>query len=208
MTQTAHKTESTILNPGDAFKGGFFAGNFMLKGQCYALIVAPKETGEYSDINWNNGYSFIEGATSYNDGLANTLAMAEAGSELAKWMRSLDINDKTDWYLPSQDEREILYRHLKPTTNKNYLYNRSGINVSAVPPTYPYSKDLPAQTQAEHFKQGGEQAFENAWYWSSTQHADNAYYAWCQHFGNGRQDYNHEDLKLHARAVRRVAVAI
>lgn len=191
---------------GAPFAGGFYAGQFRIGEQAYALIAAPKDEGEHTDTAWNDGRDAVEGATSYNDGLANTEAMATAGIDLASWARGLRIAGNDDWYLPSQDELELCYRNLKPTSNENYPYGRSGINVSALPPTYPYSETNPAQTGVTAFQECGEQAFDGAWYWTSTQHAAYAYCAWCQHFGNGNQRDDRKVSELRARAVRRLPI--
>lgn len=89
---------------GTAMAGGFYAGRIRLDdGTVYALIVAPKAEGEHKPAQWIGGYKDVPGAISYNDGLANTGAMAEAGSDLARWARDLRIGGHDDWYLPSQD---------------------------------------------------------------------------------------------------------
>ena len=168
---------------GTSMGGGFYAGRIRIGEQVFALIVAPKAEGEHEDTPWNKSVKSVEGAQSYFDGAANTNAMALAGSKLAKWAQWLRIGGHDDWYLPSQDELEVMYRNLKPTTKNNDLWGRSGINISAVPPAYPYGSDAPAQTMAEAFQAGGDQAFDKAWYWSSTQHASNSDYAWNQNFG-------------------------
>jgi hypothetical protein len=191
---------------GAAFGGGFYAGQINLSGTIFALIVAPKEVGEVSEKAWHKDEVAVDGAKSYFDGLANTNAMLEAGSDLAKWARDLRISDNDDWYIPSQDELEILYRNLKPSTRENWCYARSGINLSSVPSTYPYTPKSPVQTDIAPFQEGGEQAFETDWYWSSTQHASNSDYAWCQHFTNGNQYGNSKNNELRARAVRRIAI--
>jgi hypothetical protein len=138
--------------------------------------------------------------------MANTDAMVAAGSNLAKWARDLRIDGHDDWYLPSQDELEIIYRNLKPTTQENYLYSRSGINASAAPATHPYTASSPTQTTASAFQEGGEEAFAPEWYWSSTQHAAGSDYAWQQDFDNGYQVVTHKDDEVRARAVRRLAI--
>lgn len=195
--------ETPLPAIGAPFQGGFFAGLINVNGQRHALIVAPKATGEHDDTRWISDYKPVPGAKSYDDGLANTTAMAEAGSELAKWARGLDIGGLSDWYLPSQDELEVCYRNLKPTTRENYCYARSGINLSALPPTRPYTPEHPVQTPAAAFQQGGEEAFADEWYWSSTQHASYSDFAWLQHFYYGHQDYDDSNSQLRARAVRR-----
>ncbi len=191
---------------GTGMGGGYYAGRIRVGEDVFALIVAPKDEGEHQPAIWIPKDKDVHGAKSYNDGLANTQAMAEAGSKLAKWARDLRIAGHNDWYLPSQDELEIIYRNLKPTTDENWCYARSGINLHAVTPTLPYTPDFPVQTEAELFKAGGEQAFETAWYWSSTQHVSNSYYAWYQTFYDGYQHCYNQYNELRARAVRRLKI--
>lgn len=182
----------------------FYAGRIRIKTIEYALIVAPKALGEIADGPWNKSTKAVDGATSFFDGLANTLAMAEAGSKLAKAVLALSIDGQTDWYLPALDELEICYRNFKPTTDDNSPYGRSGINVSAVPPTYPYAVAEPAQTSNVLFRAGAAEAFDAVYYWSSTQHASFTGTAWYQLFLNGTQDLWHKVISFRARTVRRV----
>lgn len=163
---------------GSSFEGGFFAGQININGEQFGLIVSPKADGDHDDIEWNASSSMVEGAKSFNDGAANTEAMAAAGSELAKWARGLEIGGFNDWYVPSQDELEVIYRNLKPTSETNSLYARSGINVSTG--TYPYTREVPPQTPAENFRSGGDHALNDEWYWSSTQSALHSGWAWAQ----------------------------
>jgi hypothetical protein len=187
-------------------EGGFYAGRILIAGVLYALIVAPKAEGERKPGVWSKSEKSIAGAMSWNDGLANTGAMSDAGSALAKWAQGLTIGGYSDWYLPALDELELCYRYLKPTAEPSYLWSRSGINVSAVPPTYPYVADSPAQTEHEIFRAGGAEAFADEIYWSSTQHASGSNYAWSQHFSNGCQSYWFKGHHFRARVVRRLAI--
>ena len=189
---------------GTSMGGGFYAGRIRIEDQVYALIVAPKAEGELEGPPWIARNKSVPGALSYCDGLTNTQAMEAAGSKLAKWALDLVIDGHDDWYLPAQDELEVLYRNLKPGTQENYCWARSGINLSAVEPTRPYTPALPAQTLAEAFQAGAGEAFAESYYWSSTQHASHSVYAWCQYFTRGGQDCSYKDDKLRARAVRRV----
>lgn len=191
---------------GTAMGGGFYAGRIMIDGKPFALIVAPKAEGEHKPAIWIPNYKEVPDARSYNDGMANTQAMAEAGSKLAEWSLGLEIGGTNDWYLPSQDELEIIYRNLKPTTDKNSCYARSGINLSTFEPTRPYTPDFPLQTPAEAFHKGGAEAFADDWYWSSTQHVSASGFAWCRGFGSGGQDYSFTYDVLRARAVRRLPI--
>ena len=191
---------------GTAMGGGFYAGRIMIASQVFALIVAPKAEGEHKDTIWIGRGKDVAGAKSYFDGIANTKAMADAGSKLGKWALDLRIAGNDDWYLPAQDELEIIYRNLKPTTEENWCYARCGINLSAFPPTYPYTPEFPAQTNAEAFKAGSAEAFDQTYYWSSTQRASHSDFAWDQHFNVGTQYYYDKSAEWRARAVRRLAI--
>lgn len=162
--------QSAGLAIGAAIAGGFYAGSIRVGDQVYGLIVAPKSEGDHDDIAWNKSLKKVEGAQFYFDGRANTQAMAEAGSKAAQWALGLKINGHDDWYIPSRDELELVYRNLKPGKEENYTY-RHGENPSSVPVGYPYTEDAPGQTEVEAFRSGGAEAMEEAWYWTSTQYA-------------------------------------
>jgi hypothetical protein len=201
MKSSTKEIQSII---GTEMGGGFYAGRIVSEGKTYALIVAPKDGGEHAPVQLLNDSNNGQFALSYNDGLANTNELAKAGSKLAKWVRDLRIGDNDDWYLPAQDELEIIYRNLKPTTNKNYIFNRSGINLSAVEPTRPYTKDFPLKTTAELFQEGNSEAFNDVWYWTSTCVGDAS--AWVQFFHGGDQSDNFVSGNSRARAVRRLEI--
>lgn len=186
---------------GTSFEGGFYAGRFNCDGAVYALIVSPKAQGETS-MPWGEYGKDIPGARSCFNGLANTQAMAEAGSDLAKWALDLNISGHTDWYIPSRDELEMLYRAFKPTAEENDCSFRDGDNASSIPAGYPYTAEEPSQTAAASaFRDGGAEAFADAWYWASTQYSPGS--AWNQTFGAGGQNTSHKYGELRARAVRR-----
>ena len=98
--------------PGIAFGGGYYACRFFIDDQAYALIVAPKATGAIDPMPWIESTANVAGATSYNDGLANTAAMVKAGSALAKKITGLRIGKFKDWYLPSRLESLIAHHEL------------------------------------------------------------------------------------------------
>lgn len=193
-----------VPNISEPFAGGYFVGKIRVGEVVYALIVAPKAEGEHDDTPWNKSVKPVEGARSFYDGRANTEAMAAAGSKLAKWALDLNIGGFTDWYLPSRDELELCYRAFKPTKDENYCWR--GDNPSSVPVGYAYSREEPAQTSVEAFREGGSEAFDTVWYWSSTQYAGYDAYAWMQNFVDGGQSLVPKSYAYRARAVRRVAI--
>lgn len=185
---------------GTPLAGGFYAGQIYIGDTLKGLVVAPKAAGEIKG-RWLHKLVDVPGAESYFDGLANTQAMANAGSELAKWALGLQIGGTDErwsaWHLPARDQLELLYRHLKPTTDKNVRF--SGDNPSSSPVGYAY-RDLPKQTELQAFAAGGAEAMSDWWYWSSTQYS--ADYAWCQGFNLGNQYYDVKEAEGWARAVR------
>ncbi len=203
MDQSTQQETPAIGTP---MRGGFFGGQVVVNERLYNLILAPKALGQTeNDMVYLDDGKDIP-AKSYNDGLANTKAMADAGSGLAKWALGLNIDGCTDYYIPSQDELEVLYRAFKPTTETNWCYFRSGINLSTPVPTRPYTPAFPPQTSLDAFRKDGREAFDTAWHWSSTQYVAGPSDAWCQHFGYGDQDYDGVSSALRARAVRRELV--
>ncbi|WP_082054817.1 DUF1566 domain-containing protein [Cupriavidus basilensis] len=202
---TISQVEADSLRAGDAAGGGFYAGQIRQADGVYALIVAPKGTGEHAESVWNSDRSRVDGALSYFDGAANTAAMAEAGSDLAKWALGLQVNGNHDWYLPARDELELIYRNLKPTAG-NYAGFRDGENPSSAPAGYAYTEELPTQTRVLLFQEDGSEVLEAEPYWSSTQSASNSYDAWVQGFNAGFQSLNLKSSEFRARAVRRLKI--
>jgi hypothetical protein len=188
---------------GTPLEGGFYAGRIRLPDGEYAVIVSPRAAGDHDDIKWGP-VKRLAGALSFFDGLANTKAMAEAGSKAAKWALGLSVGGFSDWYIPSRDELELCYRNLKPTDQENWCYR--GDNPSSVPVGYAYMPDAPAQTEASAFRKGSAEAFDDTWYWTSTQSAGGSGYAWYQGFGGGGQGCYGKDGYGRVRAVRRVKV--
>lgn len=189
---------------GTPWEGGFFDGVYAIGQDVFAQVAAPKALGEIGPRIWHrNTELLIPGADSFVDGLANTIAMAEAGSELAQKVLELRIAGFDDWHIGARDQVELQYRHLKPTDDENYVY-RHGDNPSSLPVGYPYSLHLPGQTSVNLFRQGGSEAFEPTWYWSSTQYSANL--AWLQDFGGGLQFAYGKVYRGLVRAVRRFKV--
>lgn len=186
-----------------ALGGGFYMGLINHNGQPHAVIRAPKAEGHFVDVAWGEYGQKVEGADSYTDGLANTIAMAEAGSEPARKVLALKIGGAEDWSLPARDQLELCYRAAKPTAEENYTY-RSGENPSAVPPTHAYTEQRPAQTADALFQDGGAEAFDDRYYWSSTQYSADC--AWTQHFTGGNQGTSNKDNEFRAFAVRMIPV--
>jgi hypothetical protein len=163
------RTNLIVPTIGALVEGGLFHGVLLIAGQLWGEVTAPKAEGEITGHTWLPTYQDVPGAASDFDGLANTVAMAEAGSTLAQAARALRINGRDDWYLPARGGQLLQWGNLRAVLD-------------------------PAE------------AFEGAWYWSSTQYSRN--YAFYQFFGNG---YTYGDSGKsweggRARAVRRFLI--
>lgn len=151
---------------GQAYGGGYYAGNINVAGNVYAILLAPKGTGETSSIAWADDRALEDTWYSDSDSVPNTAALIRQGSPVALWADALNIGGFTDWQVPSRGALEIIYRNAKPFTNANVT--NTGTNAAAVPPTGNYTAGVPAQSTAAVFQSGGAQALELATYWSST----------------------------------------
>jgi hypothetical protein len=189
---------------GAPYGGGYFTGIIVVEGKRYALITAGAE-GELRGA-WHPEAPRLEGALSRCDGKDNTLDMEESDSPLANQAAALTIGGFTDWYIPSRDELEMMYRAFKPTDQRNYADGEDGLNPNSDPVGLAYAKEFPLQTTVENFRAGGADALSPAWYWSSTQHASNPSLAWGQYFGDGIQGFIRKSNEVRARAVRRLPI--
>lgn len=181
---------------GAAVFGGFFAGLIMQSDGLHMVI----DMGKANDLEGQKYGCYGEKITadSPTDSLANTIAMAEAGSEVAKEALSRGMAIAADGAL------EMFYRHFKPTTDKNYCSFKDGDNPGSVPPGQRYTEDSPAQTTVATHQAGGPEAFEPTWYLSSTQCS--AYGAYGQGFEDGNQRTFYKDRKARVRLVRTIKV--
>ena len=192
---------------GSAYEGGFFAGQISTAGNGiadYNLVIAPKSSGENSSKQWKTTNTLTAGTSSVIDGPTNSSNMNNASHPAGQFCEGLSIGGFSDWYMPAQNELEVCYFNLKPTTALNNT--TSGANTYAVPsrPSN-YTTDNPAQTAATDFQDGNSEAFAAANYWSSTEVS--AGDAFRPFFSNGNQGGGAaKTAASYIRAVRRVAV--
>lgn len=191
---------------GDAFGGGFFAGQIDVSGTKYNLVVADKSVGE-AVKKWGP-QADSTGFTSIIDGPTNSAGISALGSnyEAARFCENLNTGGFTDWYLPALNELTTVYYYLKPGTTANNTGTGSTANaVSPQPISTNFSSGDPAQTTATSFQTGASsQEFAvSGNYWTSTEF--NADRARIRDFNTGDLGAQVKDtVSNYARAVRRV----
>lgn len=205
-SSAASNSVTPALVVGDAYQGGFYAGQISTAGNGVAdfnLVVSPSSSGDGGLRQWKTTNTDTTGTSSVIDGPTNSSNMNNASHPCAQFCEGLSIGGYTDWYMPAKNELEVCYYNLKPTTTSNST--ASGTNTNAVPSRGSnYTAGTPAQTSATDFKSTGAQAFVNGSHWSSTQFSDTD--AWNQGFDNGDQSSSAKTGTRRVRAVRRVAI--
>lgn len=156
---------------GTAMEGGYYVGRISIANTTYGLIVSPRSSGFKTFVAMKNDNTQDSLYTkSVNDGWSNTNNMADNTHGPAQWARALVINGHSDWYIPSRDEMEVLYRYFKPTTEQNSTATRpskmnvdssasNGTNDNSVPFGDAYTAISPNQTSVTLFKTNSSEAF-------------------------------------------------
>jgi hypothetical protein len=194
---------------GESFGGGYYAGLYSSTGDgvpTHFLVVSPKTTGQ-STLAWDPDLNTAAGSTSTSDGLTNSNSINDSSHPAAQFCRGLSIGGYTDWYLPSWYELQTVYNCLKPyeinstTTGTNGVV--PGINPYAVIP-HPnvYNAAIPSAVQNSSFRSGGAEAFNEDFYWTSTQITSTK--ARIVDFYGGRTYDDWKDSGYLVRAIRKV----
>jgi hypothetical protein len=210
-SSAASNSVTPLPTVGDAYQGGFFAGQISTAGNSiadYNLVIGPLSSTQ-SALAYKLIPSSDPGATSAIDGPANSASMNSATNPAAQFCEGLSVGGFSDWYMPAKNELEVCYYNLKPSTQNNFT--SSGINANAVPArasNYVLTGP-PTQTAATDFQDSNSEAFGSAIgptanYWSSTE--NNANNAAMQRFNSGYQESANKATDHRVRAVRRVAV--
>ena len=206
---SAASNSVTPIAVGDAFGGGFLAGQISTAGNSiadYNLVVGPVASAQNASIQFKTSNTGGD-PTSVINGPANSSTMNSATYPAAQFCEGLTIGGFSDWYMPAKNELEVCYYNLKPTTQQNNT--SSGINANAVPArasnyTGGPPATNPAQTAAADFQSTGAEDFALDFYWSSTEASSTQ--AASQWFLTGYQYDATKTTVIRVRAVRRVAV--
>jgi hypothetical protein len=217
-SSAASNSVTPLPTIGAAFGGGFFAGQISTAGNGiadYNIVIGPLSTAQSgTTLSYKNVATAVGGggAASFIDGPQNTANMVADGNATvypcAHFCNDLTTGGQSDWYMPAQNEIEVCYFNLKPTTTSNNT--GYGTNSNAVPARASvYTAGTPAQTTAADFVTStGAEAFSAVKYWSSTEAG--ATQARSEGFSNGQQGFNYgmptKNSAYLVRAIRRVAV--
>ena len=207
---SAASNSATPLAIGDAYQGGFLAGQISTTGNGiadYNLVVGPVASAQTTNKQWKTTATSTTGTSSVIDGPTNSSNMNNASHPAAQFCKAVTTGGYSDWYMPAKNELEVCYFNLKPTTVVNST-TQGGSNANAVPARGSnYTSGNPAQTSAADFQTtpgSGAEYFNSAFYWSSTQ--IDGLYGWVQTFNNGAQVNGYKPVGYRVRAIRRVAV--
>ena len=161
---------------GDRFQGGFYAGEYVLGGSTYFLILADK----VEEIKASYVSGALYGVSNYKlyvsdtDGLAatnwiafpTTVQTRANTNSLYYKVRQKNISGTTDWYYPSRAEMETIIANLYPTTTSAALFktggaqalgtsNPTGYWTSSIRPIYNYPSGFSWYLWASETKYGG-----------------------------------------------------
>ena len=206
----ASNSITPVLAIGDAYQGGYYAGQISTSGNSVAthnLVVGPNSSAYNSGRRLKTTSTGTSGTQSVIDGPTNSSNMNNADHPAAEFCEGVSAGGYSDWYLPAQNELDVCYFNLKPGSGNSNT--TAGINNNAVParPNKYTSNGIPAQTSATIFRTGGAEAFTTAAYWSSTEFQTT--FGKAQRWSDGYQGDTYgygKTSSLAVRAIRRVAV--
>jgi hypothetical protein len=108
------RIQSTLPPFGDLVEGGYFHGIYLLgASEIWGEVTCPRADGEITGKAWQDKRTDVVGATSDFDGLANTQAMAQAGSPLAEAALLCRAGGHDDWYVPARGGQLLQWANLR-----------------------------------------------------------------------------------------------
>lgn len=169
-----------IFNPGDQYGGGVYVGTtydevtatyfklFAMTGDHRGTSL-PFYTGTYGTEEILNTGSYRDGKLTCDIllGLPNV-----AEFPALQWATSQTLGGYTDWYIPSMDDLNLMYRVFKPSTEADYyepnyrdrsVLGYTGQGFDSMPNGYNYTLNYQSNTQQTSlvdFQVGGPFAYD------------------------------------------------
>lgn len=103
------------VSVGDEAGGGIYAGTDTISGISYHIIAGKKSSESPTTLHWKVESTFTDGASSDEDGLANTQAMEAAGIDdhpAAKYCINHEAGGFNDWHFPARNQVTLIYNAL------------------------------------------------------------------------------------------------
>lgn len=117
LTEPDDDVHTSALSPVGTFMpehGGFFHGVLLVGGRIYGEVTGPKAECEVRDLAWLAEHEDVPGARSGSDSLANTRAMAAAGSPLGLAAQACRSGGFDDWAVPARGSALLQHENLHP----------------------------------------------------------------------------------------------
>lgn len=173
-----HPADQPIPVLGEFYGAGYVAALIpWFDGAQAIVIVADAADGDFGDLEWDPNYEASPGATSFHDGLANSISIDDDQHPAAKACRAYRAGGHEDWHLLAQIPQDAVKVNCQPE-----------------------------RTLIDIFKEGAPQAYRKTAYWSSTQSQFYPDCAWVQYFGHGHTGYFDKLIDFGARAGRIVLI--
>ncbi len=171
--------EDQAIQIGQTYQGGIIF--YIDDTRQHGLVAAPQDQST-TGIQWYNGLfeNLDAGYTAVGTGASNTKKIVNTqgeGSYAARLAADLVLNGYDDWFLPSKDELDLMYKNIGPGAAAP-LTNLGGFALNNY---YWSSSEFPIYTPGFGFD-----------------YSD----AWLQNFADGVQSFHFKDRKLLVRAAR------
>ena len=114
----------TIPALGAQLEGGYFHGVVLIDGHLWGEVTGPKADCHVEGLAWHPDYTDLAGASSDFDGLANTRAMAAAGSPLAQAALACRSGGHDDWAIPARASQLLQWGNLRPLLSAEEAFDR------------------------------------------------------------------------------------
>lgn len=129
-------------------QGGIYVGRGRGRdgGRDYDLILPTDSRTIFKNRSIGTYEIDVEGATSDHDGLANTMALAAAGSDLCKEALEIEIEGHKDFHVPSRIDLRLLWANVPELFDKEWYLSSTQYSSS--------------NTCGQYFGHGGQYSYD------------------------------------------------